>query len=104
MLRKSLIALTAATVVTAGSQGVFAGFRHATRTPRILSSRSEDKVLAASTHAEIPITKLDLKDLIGKRMYDQQGNFRGKVVSATKDDAGEILALFPCCRKVTVCH
>jgi hypothetical protein len=93
MLRKSLIALTAATVVAAGSQGVLAGFRHATSTPRILSPRSEDKVSAASTHAKILITKLDLKDLIGRRMYDQQGNFLGKVVSATKDDAGEIASI-----------
>ena len=33
MLRKSLIAFTAATVVCAGSQAVAAGFRHAMSTP-----------------------------------------------------------------------
>ena len=26
-------------------------------------------------------------------MYDQQGNFLGKVVSVTKDDAGEIVSV-----------
>ena len=41
MLRKSL---TVATVVGAGSQAVAAGFRHAMSTPRIPSSRSEEKV------------------------------------------------------------
>jgi hypothetical protein len=93
MLRKSLIAFTAATVVGAGSQAVAAGFRHAMSTPRIPSSRSEEKVSPTSTHAEIPIAKLDRKDLIGKKMYDHQGNFLGKVVSVTKDDAGEIVSV-----------
>jgi PRC-barrel domain len=92
MLRKSLIAFTAATVVGAGSQAVAAGFRHAMSTPRIPSSRSEEKA-PTSTHAEIPIAKLDRKDLIGKKMYDHQGNFLGKVVSVIKDDAGEIASV-----------
>ena len=46
----------------AGSQAVAAGFRHAMSTPRIPSSRSEEKVSATSTHAEIPIAKLDRMD------------------------------------------
>jgi hypothetical protein len=62
-------------------------------TPIVPSSRSEEKVLATSTHAAIPIAKLDRRDLIGKKMYDQQGNFLGKVVSVTKDDAGEIVSV-----------
>ena len=57
MLRKSLIAFMAATVVCAGSQAVAEGFRHATSTPRIPSSRSEEKVSPTSTHAEIPIAQ-----------------------------------------------
>ena len=93
MLRKSLIAFMAATVVCAGSQAVAAGFRHAMSTPRISSSRSEEKVSPTSTHAEIPIARLDRKDLIGKKMYDHQGNFLGKVVSVTNDDAGEIVSV-----------
>ena len=55
MLRKSLIAFTAATVVGFGSQAEAAGFSHAMSAP------------------EIPIAKLDRKGLIGKRMYDHQG-------------------------------
>jgi hypothetical protein len=92
MLRKSLIAFTAATVV-AGSQAVAAGFRHAMSTPRTPFPRSEEKVSPISPHAEIPIAKLDRKDLLGKKMYDHQGNFLGKVVSVIKDDAGEIISL-----------
>ena len=42
----------------AGSQAVAAGFRHAMSTPRIPSLRSEEKVSATSTHAEIPIANL----------------------------------------------
>jgi hypothetical protein len=52
MLRKSLIAFTAATVVGVGSQAEAAGFSHAMSAP------------------EIPIATLDRKGLIGKRMYD----------------------------------
>jgi hypothetical protein len=79
MLRNSLIALTAATVVGVGSQTVFAGPKHMPS--------------ATSTYAEIPIAKLDRKDLIGKKMFDQQGNFLGKVVGVTKDDVGEIVSV-----------
>ena len=93
MLRKSLIAFTAATVVCAGSQGVAARFRHAMSTPRTPFPRSEEKVSPISPHAEIPIAKLDRKDLLGKKMYDHQGNFLGKVVSVIKDDAGEIVSV-----------
>ena len=93
MLGKSLIAFTAATVVCAGSQAVAAGFRHAMSTPRTPFPRSEEKVSPISPHAEIPIAKLDRKDLLGKKMYDHQGNFLGKVVSVIKDDAGEILSV-----------
>jgi hypothetical protein len=75
MLRKSLIAFTAATVVCAGSQAVAAGFRHAMSTPRTPFPRSEEKVSPISPHAEIPIAKLDRKDLLGKKMYAHQGNF-----------------------------
>jgi hypothetical protein len=46
MLRKSLIAFTAATVVCAGSQAVAAGFRHAMSTPRTPFPRSEREGLA----------------------------------------------------------
>ena len=74
MLRKSLIAFTAATVVCAGSQAVAAGFRHAMSTPRIPSSRSEEKVSATSTHAEIPIANL-IGGTCGKKMYDQTRKF-----------------------------
>ena len=81
MLRKSLIAFTAAIVLCAGSQAMAAGFRHATNTPRTPFPRSEEKI----SHAEIPIANLDGKDLIGKKIYDQQGNFLGKVVGATKE-------------------
>ncbi len=93
MLRKSLIAFTAATVVGVGSQAMAAGFRHAMSTPRIHSSRSEEKVSPTLTHVEIPIAKLDRKEVIGKKMYDHQGNFLGKVVGVTKDDAGEIISV-----------
>ena len=93
MLRKSLIAFTAATVICAGSQAVAAGFRHAMSTPRTPFPRSEEKVSPISPHAEIPIAKLDRKDLLGKKMYDHQGNFLGKVVSVIKDDAGEIVSV-----------
>lgn len=93
MLRKSLIAFTAATVVCAASQAVAAGFRHATNTPKTPSPRSEEKVWPTSADAEIPIAKVDRKDLIGKNVYDHQGNFLGKVVSVTKDDAGEIVSV-----------
>ena len=89
MLRKSLIAFTAAIVLCAGSQPIAAGFRHATNKPRASFPRSEEKI----SHAEIPIANLDGKDLIGKKMYDQQGNFLGKVVGATKDDAGKIVSV-----------
>jgi hypothetical protein len=62
-------------------------------TPRTPFPRSEEKVSPISPHAEIPIGKLDRKDLLGKKMYDHQGNFLGKVVSVIKDDAGEILSV-----------
>jgi hypothetical protein len=62
-------------------------------TPRTPFPRSEEKVSPISPHAEIPIAKLDRKDLLGKKMYDHQGNFLGKVVSVIKDDAGEILSV-----------
>ena len=93
MLRKSLIAFMATTVVCAGSQAVAAGVRHAMSTPRTPFPRSEEKVLPISRHAEIPIAELDRKDLLGKKMYDHQGNFLGKVVSVIKDDAGEIVSV-----------
>jgi hypothetical protein len=89
MLRKSLIAFAAATVVCAGSQGVVAWFSHAVSAPRTPFPRSEEKV----SDVEIPIAKLDRKDLIGKKMYDPQGNFLGKVVGVTKNDAGEIVSI-----------
>ena len=89
MLRKSLIAFTAAIVLCAGSQPIAAGFRHATNKPRASFPRSEEKI----SHAEIPIANLDGKDLIGKKIYDQQGNFLGEVVGATKDDAGKIVSV-----------
>ena len=53
-------------------------------TPRTPFPRSEEKVSPISPHAEIPIAKLDRKDLLGKKMYDHQGNFLGKVVSVSK--------------------
>jgi hypothetical protein len=62
-------------------------------TPRTPFPRSEEKVSPISPHAEIPIAKLDRKDLLGKKMYDHQGNFLGKVVSVIKDDAGEIVSV-----------
>jgi hypothetical protein len=92
-LRKSLIAFTAATVVCAGSQAVAAGFRHSMNTPRAPFLPSEERVAPISTHAENQIAKLDRKDLIGKNMYDHQGNFLGKVVSVTRDAAGAILSV-----------
>ena len=52
MLRKSLIAFTAATVVGVGSQAEAAGASSAISAP------------------QIPIATLDRKGLIGKRMYD----------------------------------
>jgi hypothetical protein len=89
MLRKSLIAFTAAIVLCAGSQAIAAGLRHATNTPRTPFPRSEENI----SRAEIPIAGLDGKDLIGKKIYDQQGNFLGEVVGATKDDAGKIVSV-----------
>ena len=80
MLRKSLIAFMAATVVCAGSQAVAAGFRHAMST-NIPTCRNSDR------------QSFDRKDLLGKKMYDHQGNFLGKVVSVIKDDAGEIVSV-----------
>jgi hypothetical protein len=87
MLRKSLIAFTAAAVVCAGSQAAVAEFRQSA--PKTAFPRSEEKV----PNAEIPIAKLDRKGLIAKKMYDSQGNFLGKVVGVTTNDAGEIVSI-----------
>jgi hypothetical protein len=65
---------------------VAAGFRHATNTPRTPFPRSQEKVSQAD-----PIAKFDRKDLIGKKMYDQQANFLGKIVGVTKENTGEIV-------------
>ena len=48
---------------------------------------------STATSSRIPLAKLDRKDLLGKKMYDHQGNFLGKVVSVIKDDAGEIVSV-----------
>jgi hypothetical protein len=84
---KSLIAFTAATVVCAGSQAAVAEFRQSA--PKTAFPRSEEKV----PNAEIPIAKLDRKGLFAKKMYDSQGNFLGKVVGVTTNDAGEIVSI-----------
>jgi len=90
MLRKSLIAFTAATVVCAGSQAVAAGFRHAMSTPRTPFPRSEEKVSPISPHAEIPIAKLDRKDLLGKKMYDHKGIFLARLLVLSKTTSARL--------------
>jgi hypothetical protein len=94
MLRKSLMAFTAATVVGAGSQAV--GLRDLGTLRARREFPPHDQKRRSRQHRHMPkfrSPKLDRKDLIGKKMYDHQGNFLGKVVSVTKDDAGEIVSV-----------
>jgi hypothetical protein len=53
-------------------------------TPGTPFPRSEEKVSPISQHAEIPIAKLDRKDLLGKKMYDHQGIFLARLLVLSK--------------------
>jgi hypothetical protein len=56
------------------------------------SGAPTEKWIPIAPQAEIPVAKLEQKDVIGKKMYDQYGAFLGYIVKVNTDEKGKLIS------------